>query len=130
LIKAPLAAAQSTRANMDSAPMMMGIAARHAVDPQQIYHVGGDVMPPKLVFAPDPKYTEKARLAKYQGVCVISTVVDAHGNPTQVQIVRQLGMGLDQQAVEAVKQYKFEPGTRLGTPVAVKVNIEVNFRLN
>jgi TonB family protein len=95
---------------------------------QQIYHIGGDVTAPKLVYAPDPEFTEKARRAKYQGVCVISTVVDAQGNPTQVQVVRRLGMGLDKKAVEAVTQYKFEPGTRLGSPVAVKVNIEVNFR--
>jgi len=96
--------------------------------PQQVYHIGGDVTAPKLVHAPDPEFTEKARRAKYQGVCVISTVVDAKGSPTQVKVVRHLGMGLEKKAVEAVKQYKFEPGMRLGKPVAVKVNIEVNFR--
>jgi TonB family protein len=129
LIKAPVATAQSIRANMDSTPMMMGSASKHAGDSQQIYHVGGDVSAPTLVFAPDPEYTDQARRAKYQGVCVISTVVDAQGNPTRVQVLRQLGMGLDKKAVEAVKQYKFKPGTRLGNPVAVAVKIEVNFRL-
>jgi TonB family protein len=129
LIKAPVATAQSTRANPNSTPMMMGSASNHVADPQQIYHVGRDVAAPKLVYAPDPEYTEKARRAKYQGVCVISTVIDAQGNPTHVQVVRQLGMGLDNKAVEAVKQYKFEPGMRLGKPVAVGVNIEVNFKL-
>jgi bla regulator protein blaR1 len=129
LIQAPAATAQSTRANVDSTPMMIGRASNHVADSQQIYHVGGDVTAPKLVFAPDPEYTEMARRAKYQGACVISTVVDAQGNPTLVQIVRQLGMGLDKKAVKAVKQYKFEPAMRFGTPVAVAVNIEVNFRL-
>jgi bla regulator protein blaR1 len=129
LIKAPVATAQSIRANLNPTPMMMGSASHHVADPQQIYHVGGDVTAPKLVYAPDPEYTEQARRAKYQGVCVISTVVDAQGNPTHVQVVRQLGMGLDNKAVEAVKQYKFEPGMRLGKPVAVGVKIEVNFRL-
>ncbi len=122
LIKAPVATAQSARA-------MMGSASKKATDSQQIYHVGGDVSAPKLVYAPDPEYTEKARRAKYQGVCVISTVVDAQGNPTQVEVVQRLGMGLDEKAIEAVKQYKFKPGTRLGKPVAVAVHIEVNFRL-
>jgi TonB family protein len=115
LIKAPAATAEST-------------ASKRAADPQ-VYHVGGDVTAPLLVYAPDPQYTEKARRAKYEGVCVISTVVDAQGNPTQVQVVRQLGMGLDAKAVEAVKQYKFKPAMRLGQPVAVTVNIEVNFRV-
>jgi TonB family protein len=129
LIKAPVATAQSTRANMGSTPMMIGSASNHVADPQQIYHVGGDVTAPTLVFAPDPEFTEKARRAKYQGVCVISTVVDAQGNPTRVQVVRQLGMGLDKKAVEAVKQYRFKPAMRLGKPVPVEVKIEVNFRL-
>ncbi len=71
LIKAPVATAQSAQANTGS------------MAPQQIYHIGGDVTAPKLVYAPDPEFTEKARRAKYQGVCVISTVVDAQGNPTQ-----------------------------------------------
>jgi TonB family protein len=117
LIKAPVATAQTTPASSNFA------------DPQQVYHVGGDVSAPKLVYAPDPVFTEKARRAKYQGACVISTVVDALGNPTRVQVARHLGMGLDKKAVEAVKQYRFTPAKRLGNPVAVKVNIEVNFRL-
>jgi bla regulator protein blaR1 len=118
LIKTPAATAQATT----------GSAGNHFADPQQIYHVGGDVSAPKLVYAPDPQFTERARRAKYQGVCVISTVVDAQGNPTQVQVVRPLGMGLDKKAVEAVKQYRFTPAMRLGKPVAVEVKIEVNFR--
>jgi bla regulator protein BlaR1 len=121
-LMAPVVTAQSAQA-------MMRSASNHVADPQQIYHVGGDVSAPTLVYAPDPEYTEKARRAKYQGVCVISTVVDAQGNPTQVQVLRQLGMGLDKKAVEAVKQYKFKPAMRLGNPVAVEVKIEVNFRL-
>ena len=128
LIKAPLASAESARATLNSTPMMVGGASKHVDDPQQVYHVGGDVTAPKLVYAPDPEYTEEARRAKYEGACVISTIVDAQGNPTQVQVVRQLGMGLDNKAVEAVKQYKFVPGMRLGKPVAVGVKIEVNFR--
>jgi bla regulator protein blaR1 len=122
LIKAPVATAQSTQASRES-------ATSNVPDPQQIYHIGGDVTAPKLVYAPDPEFTEKARRAKYQGVCVIAVIIDAQGNPERVQVVRHLGMGLDKKAVEAVKQYKFKPGTRFGKPVAVEVNIEVNFQL-
>ena len=95
----------------------------------QIYHIGGDVSAPKLMFAPDPQYSEEAKRAKYQGICVLSLVVDAEGNPQRVQVIHHLGKGLDQNAVEAVEQYKFEPAMRYGEPVAVEVHIEVNFRL-
>jgi TonB family protein len=91
--------------------------------------VGGDVSAPKLIFAPDPEYSEKARQAKYQGVCVVSLIIDEQGKPKRVQVVRHLGMGLDQKAVEAVKQYTFTPAMRHGKPAAVEVHIEVNFRI-
>jgi protein TonB len=94
-----------------------------------LYHVGGGVSAPQLIFAPDPEFSDEARRAKYQGVCVVSLVVDAQGNPQRVQVVRHLGMGLDEKALEAVRQYKFKPATLQGKPVPVEVNIEVNFRI-
>ena len=94
-----------------------------------LYHVGGGVSAPQLVFAPDPEFSDEARRAKYQGVCVVSLIVDAQGNPQRVQVVRHLGMGLDEKAVEAVKQYKFKPAREGGKPVAVELNVEVNFQI-
>jgi protein TonB len=94
-----------------------------------IYHVGGGVAAPQLLFAPDPEFSDEARRAKFQGVCVVSLIVDAQGNPQRVQVVRHLGMGLDQKALAAVKQYKFKPATLQGKPVPVEVNIEVTFRI-
>ena len=94
-----------------------------------LYHVGGGVSAPQLIFAPDPEFSDEARRAKYQGGCVVSLIVDAQGNPQRVQGVRHLGMGLDEKAVEAVKQYRFKPATLQGKPVPVEVNIEVNFRI-
>jgi periplasmic protein TonB len=94
-----------------------------------LYHVGGGVAAPQLIFAPDPEFSDEARRAKYQGVCVVSLIVDAQGNPQRVQVVRHLGMGLDEKAVEAVRQYKFKPATLQGKAVPVEVNIEVNFRI-
>jgi TonB family protein len=94
-----------------------------------LYHVGGGVSAPQLIFSPDPEFSDEARRAKYQGVCVVSLIVDAQGNPQRVQVVRHLGMGLDEKAVEAVKQYKFKAATLQGKPVPVEVNIEVNFRI-
>ncbi|HEY1808695.1 MAG TPA: energy transducer TonB [Acidobacteriaceae bacterium] len=84
---------------------------------------------PVLVYAPDPEFSDEARRAKYQGVSVVGLIVDAQGNPQHVHIVRPLGMGLDEKAMEAVRQYKFKPALFKGKPVAVEVNIEVNFRI-
>jgi TonB family protein len=94
-----------------------------------LYHVGGGVAAPQLVSAPDPEFSDEARRTNFQGVCVVSLIVDAQGNPQRVQVVRHLGMGLDEKAVEAVKQYRFKPATLQGKPVPVEVNIEVNFRI-
>ncbi len=93
------------------------------------YHPGGGVSLPKVVFAVDPEFSDEARRAKYQGVVVLDIVVDAQGNPQHIKVVRQLGMGLDEKAVEAVKQYKFKPGMKDGKPVAVEMNVEINFQL-
>jgi len=94
-----------------------------------VYHVGGGVSNPILVYAPDPEFSDEARRAKYQGVCVVGLIVDAQGNPQRVHVVQPLGMGLDEKAMEAVRQYKFKPAIYKGKPVAVEVNIEVNFRI-
>lgn len=94
-----------------------------------LYHPGGGVSNPILIYAPDPEFSDEARRAKYQGVCVVSLIVDAMGNPQHVHIIRPLGMGLDEKAMEAVRQYKFRPAMYKGRPVAVMINIEVNFRI-
>jgi periplasmic protein TonB len=94
-----------------------------------LYHVGGGVAAPQLIYSVDPEFSDEARRAKFQGVCIVSLVVDAQGNPQRVQVVRHLGMGLDQKAVAAVRQYRFKPATLQSRPVAVEVNIEVNFRI-
>jgi protein TonB len=93
------------------------------------YRVGGGVSAPKALYAPDPEYSEEARKAKYQGTVVLWLVVSADGRPQQIRIQRALGMGLDEKAIEAVKQWKFEPARKDGQPVPVMINVEVNFRL-
>lgn len=90
---------------------------------------GGGVSAPQVIFSVDPEFSDEARRAKYQGICLVALIVDAQGNPQRVHVVRPLGMGLDEKAVEAVRQYKFKPAYYQGHPVAVEVNIEVNFRI-
>jgi len=92
--------------------------------------IGGRVSAPVPLFQPEAEFSDEARRAKYQGICVISVIVDAQGNPQNPRVVRALGMGLDEKALEAVRKYKFRPAMKDGkTPVPVMVNIEVNFRL-
>ncbi len=94
-----------------------------------VYSVGGNVSAPVAIYKPEPAYSEEARKAKYQGTVVLWIIVDAVGNVTDCRVVKPLGMGLDEKAVETVKTWKFKPATRNGTPVPVHVSVEVSFRL-
>ncbi len=94
-----------------------------------VFRVGGGVSAPRALNTPDPEYSEEARKAKYQGTVVLWLIVDPNGRPQQVKVARSLGMGLDQKAIEAVRKWTFEPAQKDGKPVAVQINVEVNFRL-
>jgi periplasmic protein TonB len=94
-----------------------------------VFSVGGNVSAPIPIYKPEPPYSEQARKAKYQGTCVLWIVVDAQGNVTDAQVVKPLGMGLDENALNTVKTWKFKPAMRNGAPVPVRVMVEVQFRL-
>jgi len=94
-----------------------------------VYRIGGGVSAPQLVFKVEPEYSEEARKAKFQGTVVIFVVVDEKGLPRDLKVVRALGLGLDQKAIEAVQKWRFKPGLKDGKPVPVAAQIEVNFRL-
>ena len=82
-----------------------------------------------MLYKVDPEYSEEARKAKYAGTVVLQLIVDATGKAQNIRVVRSLGLGLDENAIEAVNKWKFRPGSRNGHPVAVIATIEVNFRL-
>jgi protein TonB len=95
-----------------------------------LYRVGGGVSAPVALNSVEAEFSDEARRAKYQGVCLISLIVDAQGNPQNPRVIRTLGMGLDEKALEAVRKYKFRPAMKDGkTPVPVMISVEVNFRL-
>jgi protein TonB len=98
-------------------------------DKQPLYKVGGGVEPPKVLFAPSPQFSDEARRAKVGGSVLVYVEVGTDGLPSHVRIIRGVGMGLDEKAVEAVKQYRFRPATRNGEPVSVAMNVEVNFQI-
>jgi TonB family protein len=94
-----------------------------------VYRIGGGVSAPQLLFKVEPEYSEEARKAKFQGTVVLYVEVDEHGNPKNLKVIRPLGLGLDQKAIEAVQKWRFKAGMKDGKPVAVAATIEVNFRL-
>jgi TonB family protein len=94
-----------------------------------VFRVGGGVTAPVPLYRPEPEYSEEARKAKYQGTVVLYVEVDATGKPRNLKVVRSLGLGLDEKALEAVEKWKFRPGYKDGKPVTVAATVEVNFRL-
>jgi periplasmic protein TonB len=95
-----------------------------------VYKVGGGISAPEALSSPDPEYTDEARQAKKQGTCILSMIVDAQGHPRDIRVVRGLGFGLDAKAVDAVRQWRFQPAAKDGNPVNVQISVEVEFRLN
>lgn len=93
------------------------------------YRIGGGVSAPGLLYKVEPEYSEEARKAKFQGTVTLLVIVDEKGNPKDVKVIRPLGLGLDQKAIEAVEKWRFRPGMKDGKPVPVQATIEVNFRL-
>jgi len=94
-----------------------------------VMHVGGGVLPPALLSSVDPEFSEEARKAKFSGNVEVYLIVDEQGKPTHVRVARGVGMGLDEKAVEAVRQYKFKPATQGGKPVKVDMYVDVVFNI-
>jgi len=94
-----------------------------------LFRVGAGVLPPKVISAPSPEYSKTALKSKYQGTCVLGTTVGPDGRTTNTWVVRPLGEGLDEKALDVLKRWRFQPATRDGKPVAVLINVEVQFRV-
>ena len=91
--------------------------------------VGGDIQEPEKIHHVTPAYTDEARRARQEGFVILEAVIDKEGNVGDVDVLRGLGMGLDEAAVEAVKQWKYTPTLYDGEPVEVVVTISVKFQL-
>jgi TonB family protein len=84
---------------------------------------------PRPIYAPEPEFSEEARIAKFQGEVTLLVTIGADGRARNLTVVRSLGMGLDQKAMDAVRTWRFDPARKDGRPVAVQMNIIVNFHL-
>jgi TonB family protein len=90
---------------------------------------GGALTSPVLLYKVEPEFSEEARQAKHQGVVVLYGEVDTNGTLRNIRVLQGLGLGLDDKAIQAVKQWRFRPGYRDGKPVVAAATIEVNFHL-
>jgi alkaline phosphatase D len=93
-----------------------------------VYKIGGGVTPPQLVKHVEANFADEALRARVRGLILIGMIVEKDGIPSHVHVIRGLGHGLDEKAVESVTQYRFKPAMMNGAPVRVEVNVEVNFQ--
>lgn len=94
-----------------------------------VFRVGGSVRAPVLTHEEEAEFSEEARKAKFSGNVMVSMVVDENGNPKSVRVIRGVGMGLDEKALEAARMYKFRPALKDGKPVKVVISLEINFQI-
>jgi TonB family protein len=97
--------------------------------PGGAFRVGGGVSAPVLLSKTEPEYTEEARAAKYSGTVLLYIEIGPDGIARNFRVMHGLGLGLDEKAIQAVRNWKFKPGSKDGQPVTVQATIEVNFRL-
>lgn len=98
-------------------------------DAGQPLRMGPDIKPPTVVSRVEPQYGDEARAARVQGTIILEVVIHKDGTVDIRRVVQSLGYGLDESAIEALKQWVFKPATKNGAPVDVTLNVEVNFNL-
>lgn len=94
-----------------------------------VMHIGGGISKPVVLYQVEPEFSEEARKAKFSGNVEVYLWVDTDGKPSHIRVVRGVGMGLDEKAVEAVRQYRFKPAMKDGKPVQVDLYVDVNFQI-
>jgi len=105
------------------------IVATRRHDLGKVYTVGDGVTAPIPKYEPEPPYTKDAKAAKLQGTGVYSAVIDDSGNVADVEVVRPLDKGLDENVMQTLRSWKFKPARKEGKPVPVRVMVEVGFTL-
>jgi TonB family protein len=119
----------SIRKAFASSVFAMGLLCAAPQDQNGVYKVGNGVSAPRVLTKFDPQYTPEASDAKVEGTVLLSVVIGTDGIAHDINVVKGIGSGLDEKAVQALQLWKFEPGQKDGAPVQVRAQIEVNFRL-
>ncbi|MGB7218946.1 MAG: TonB family protein [Vicinamibacterales bacterium] len=103
----------------------------HAIGVYRTNPVSVPVLSPRLLRQTQPQYTREALQARIQGTVVLECVIKADGTVGDIRVVQSLDrrFGLDEEAIAAARQWRFEPGTRLGQPVAVLARCELDFKI-
>lgn len=114
---------QAARAQQEQQKRQLTSSARKSQS------TSGPYTPPRPIHTEEPEFTEKAREARHQGICVVRVIVGTDGVPRDPKIVRPLGMGLDEEAIKAVRRWRFAPARRYGTPVLAPFFVNVKFEL-
>src|SRR5580658_3548331 len=111
-------------------PRLQNCPDPNAPHPPGGFRMPPGITPPRPTYQPAADYSELARKKKIQQVVLLSTLVNEQGEPTDIRVEKSLGYGLDESAVQSVSRYRFQPATgRDGQPVAVRIAIEVSYRL-
>jgi protein TonB len=97
--------------------------------PPGVRRVAGAITLPKVLSAPEPSFSESAKATKVSGKCLVYLQVAEDGSIDHVAILRPIGIGLNEQAIGAVRRYRFSPAMENGKPVRVELNVEVNFQI-
>lgn len=104
-------------------------ASRVADHGERVKRIGGAVLPPRVLSQPEPQFDSYAKKLKLSGKVLIYAQVDRNGDTNHIRILKPLGAGLDEEAVKAVFRYKFAPAEENGKPIAVELNVELDFRV-
>jgi TonB family protein len=110
-------------------------SAQDHIDPATVLRVCKATNPPpcatspKIVRQADPEYSQDARKHRIQGTVVMSLVVGTDGRAHDIRVTQSIGRGLDEEAIKAVKKWRFQPGTNNGVAVPVQIEVEINFHI-
>jgi TonB family protein len=116
----------SAMAQAKAVPAKAAQAAQPAVEAVSLTD---DITPPKLREVATPEYTAEAKKKKIEGSVTLLIVVDKKGEETNAKVIKGLGYGLDENAVVAVKEWRYKPAEKDGEPIAVKMEVSVDFFL-
>jgi TonB family protein len=105
------------------------LAAQDQAAAEEIVEAGPGVQPPVLEERTEPEYTEEARIARHEGTVVLQADISAQGRAGNIRLLRSLGLGLDEKALDAVRRWVFRPARQGRTNVAFRAVLEIHFRV-